>query len=176
MAYIPENKIPATKSTGLGTTTQTTGVGFNSAASAFGQTVLPLTHYAEAPNSDTITPLPENSTISILTPQQISALGPQLPERPKVKFGELNLYKGFPIEYSAIIDGVKDDSPLADAICDYLSNELGRDGPLFSQITKHKCAEGIEIRFKDLIATGRTLSRVLENYTHVVNFLRICKL
>jgi hypothetical protein len=105
MAYIPEGKIPATTSTAQATTTQETGVGFNSAARAFGQTVLPLTNYAEGPGSDTITPLPQNANISILTPQQMSALGPQLPERPKVKFGELNRSRD--AEYSAILDGVK---------------------------------------------------------------------
>jgi hypothetical protein len=163
MAYVPGSKSPAIASTGLETTTQTTGVGFNSAASAFGQTVLPLTHYAEAPGSSTITTLPENSTISTLTPE-LNALGPPIPERPKVEFGELTCSSwDFPkIVYSATLAGVRNNSPLADAICRRLSCELGGASPVASK----DCAKGIEISFEDLAA-----SRATATYRRLGNFI-----
>jgi hypothetical protein len=98
------------------------------ANTSFVQNVHNEPDYAQqAPGSSTITTLPENSTISILTPEQMSALGPPIRERPKVEFGELTYSSwDFPkIVYSATLAGVEPLSRLAVAICRRLSHELG---------------------------------------------------
>ncbi len=125
------------------------------ANTSFVQNVHNEPDYAQqAPGSSTITTLPENSTISILTPEQMSTLGPPIPERPKVEFGELTSSSwDFPkIVYSATLAGVEPLSRLAVAICRRLSHELGGASP----VAPTECAEGIKISFEDLVASRAT--------------------
>ncbi len=105
---------------------------------ALGHTADTVANYAQ-PIS--VTPLPSNATISILTPQEMSRLGPEPPERP---FEQLMqpLAMTDTREISAVVTGIESYRPLAEAISNNLDREIGRD-----QFTVEECEGGTEFSF-----------------------------
>src|SRR5262245_8367029 len=118
---------------------------------ALGQTADAVANYAQP---ITVTPLPANATIHILTLEERSRLGPQRPEPP---FEELMqpLAVMDTCEISAVVTGIEPYAPLAEAISNYLARELGRH-----QFTIDACEAGTKFSFNGSsgVAWGTTCS------------------
>ena len=94
---------------------------------AFGNTVQPMEGHAQGALSLTITPLPSNATVSVLTPQQISALGPPVRPRPQIVLGELGCpltLTGESATLTANVTGLEPGTSLAGVFCSILSLAL----------------------------------------------------
>ena len=113
------------------------GNGLNFEATALGQTVHSMGSHAQGAPSPTITPLPPDATVSVLTPQQISALGPAITPRKQIVVGEIGCppmtLTGKTATYTAKITGLELGSFLATAF--------------FTELHKQASDNGIEIRF-----------------------------
>jgi hypothetical protein len=125
------------------------------ANTSFVQNVHNEPDYAQqAPSSNTIIPLPQNATISILTP-----LGPPLPQRPKVVLGELKQSSTTlgTAKFKITVTGIEHTHPLAGVIKLHLYANLqcqSWDGKLRGQsiefsVPKGRDCRGVtEVRFK----------------------------
>ena len=129
------------------------GNGLNFEATALGQTVHSMGSHAQGAPSPTITPLPPDATVSVLTPQQISALGPAITPREQIVVGEFT----YPLQHigetatcTTKITGLELGSPLATAFCSNLKREIERELERFlggDFHLKQDSDNGIKIRF-----------------------------
>src|SRR5262245_27171750 len=105
---------------------------------ALGQTAGTVANYAQP---TTVTPLPADATIHILTPEEMSRLGPRRPQPP---FEELMqpLAVTDAREISAMVTGIKPHAPLAEVIFHHLARELGH-----RQFTVDECEAGTKFSF-----------------------------
>ena len=130
------------------------GNGLNFEATALGQTVHSMGSHAQGAPSPTITPLPPDATVSVLTPQQISALGPAITPRKQIVVGEIGCppmtLTGKTATYTAKITGLELGSFLATAFFTELDRALERELKSFlgdDFLQKQASDNGIEIRF-----------------------------
>ena len=126
--------------------------GSNSEATALAQTANTIPNYAST--SIAITPLPQNANVRILTPEEMSHLGPTIHEDSKFEpLGKFeyskpkNPLRKNAAKYSTTLAGIQRNHPLAKAISRHLDQEFQAQGFGSGKIKRKSCEAGTTISF-----------------------------
>jgi len=126
--------------------------GSSSEATALAQTANTIPNYAST--SIAITPLPQNANVRILTPEEMSHLGPTIHEGSKFEPLKDFMYSKpkNPLrrnlaKFSTTLAGIQSDHPLAKAISRHLDQEFQAQGLGSGKIKRKSCEAGTTISF-----------------------------
>jgi hypothetical protein len=143
---------------------------------ALGQITGTLVRHDQGPSSPTVTPLPGNATVRLMSWSEISALAPPRPKRPKsLEFGPLtSCHSESTVRCSFTVKGVAEDSPFINVIWNIFVHAYATACTCSSRATKEG---GVELCFEahkcqSLHGKAYEFPSVTEPYDLACNLLR----